>query len=188
MKFELNLTEKLDFANTDLTAPEIVIREVLSELPGETRGFISGQLELYNGPVYSFTKKEGTFALSVFGNTERKVDIQDSLGKIGEEMNKFECYLFTPNYDRYKYRMFFMEHGISNYPASVILDESIAHSIARQNTGYIYTCSTRPQLEELLEQILTSKRTVEIMQELIRISQSKSEQPVTDEYSDINHE
>ena len=51
----------------------------------------------------SYTK--GGFT-SIMGSIDKEVNIQSDLGKIGQEIHKFECYLYTPEYDKYKYRVF----------------------------------------------------------------------------------
>ena len=51
--------------------------------------------------------------------------------------------------------------------------ESIAKSISGTSGEYIYTCDTRNELEELVVNVLTSKRIITVMQELIRVNQSK---------------
>lgn len=175
MSKKLNLGGKLDYTDIDLTAPDIVINEVLEELPVETKGLICGKIQPYNGHIMSYTKSSGMASLAFALGTaqDKEVDIQDDLGKIGTETHKFECYLFTPEYEKYRYRMFFVKYNVSNYPVTVVLEESIAKSISRTNSGYIYTCNTRDELEELVVNILTSKRIVTVMQELIRVNQAK---------------
>ncbi len=175
MSKKLNLNEKLDFADIDLTAPEIVINALLEELPVETNGLICGKIQPYSGHIMSYTKKSGMASLAVaLGNVQDKeVDIQSELGKIGTETHKFECYLYTPEYEKYHYRMFFVKYEVSNYPVTVVLEESIAKSISGTNSGYIYTCNTRDELEELIVSVLTTKRIIKVMQELIRVNQAK---------------
>ena len=46
-------------------------------------------------------------------------------------------------------------------------------SISGTSGEYIYTCDTRNELEELVVNVLTSKRIITVMQELIRVNQSK---------------
>lgn len=174
MEKRLNLSEKLDFSEIDLTAPEKVIEDILSQLPQETNGIILGKIEAYDGHVLSYTHiKGGLNAIGeIFNSHEETVDIQTNLGKIGTEIHKYECFLYTPEYDKYKYRVFFVKYGISNYPVDIILEESVARSISG-TTEYIYTCNTREELENLMFRIFNSKRIVIVMQELIRINQSK---------------
>ena len=68
---------------------------------------------------------------------------------------------------------FFVKYNVSNYPVTVVLEESIAKSISGTSGEYIYTCDTRNELEELVVNVLTSKRIITVMQELIRVNQSK---------------
>lgn len=173
MNQKLNLNEKLDFNDTDLTAPNIVIDELLKQLPDETNGLICGKIQSYSGHVMSYTKR-GISSISLsLGTTDHEVDIQDDLGKTGTETHKFECYLYTPEYEKYRYRMFFVKYNVSNYPVTIVLEESIARSIFGKSGGYVYTCNTRKELEELMVNVLTSKRIIAVMQELIRVNQSK---------------
>ena len=163
----------MNFDNIDLTAPDIVIAELLNLLPVETNDLINGKIEKYDGPVMSYINNSISAISSSLKSMYNEVDIQTNLGEIGTETHKFECYLYTPEYDKYHYRMFFVKYNISNYPVTIILEESIAKSISVPNGEYIYICNTRSELEELIVRILTSKRIIEVMQELIRINQAK---------------
>lgn len=174
MSKKLNLSGKLDFTDIDLTAPEVVINELLEELPAETNGLICGKIQSYSGHVMSYkTRGISSLALALETTSDRDVDIQNDLGKMGTEIHKFECYLYTPEYESYRYRMFFVKYNVSNYPVTVVLEESIAKSISGTSGEYIYTCDTRNELEELVVNVLTSKRIITVMQELIRVNQSK---------------
>lgn len=188
MSKKLNLSGLLDYSESDLTAPVKVVEEILSQLPENTQNIISGSVVKYNGHVTSYTETTTTKPLLAATlapvTTEERIDIQDSLGKCGEEDKKFECFLYTAGFTKYKYRMFFMRHGIANYPVQFILEESISRSIKRSN--YIATCNKRDEVEDLILQILTSKKVVEVMQELIRIYRvKKSEGLVTDAPADV---
>ena len=175
MEKKLNISERLDFNDIDLTAPEEVISEILSQLSEETKGIICGNVAAYSGHVFSYTKhgfSSITAALGA-GTVDREIDIQDDLGKIGQDTHKFECFLYTPEYDKYKYRVFFVKYDTSNYPVNIILEESIARSISTGSSGYVISCATREELEELIYKIFNSKKLISVMQELIRINQSK---------------
>ena len=174
MEKKLNISEKLDFNDIDLTAPEKVITEILTQVTQETKGIIRGDIVVYSGHVMPYIKANFSSLAAVIRSDE-EVDIQNDLGKIGQETHKFECYLYTPEYDKYKYRVFFVKYDTSNYPVNIILEESVARSISGSNSGYIMTCSTREELEELVYKIFNSKKLISVMQELIRINQSKKE-------------
>ncbi len=178
MSKKLNISEKLDFSEIDLTAPNIVVEEILAQLPEDTQGIISGGIVEYTGPVTSYTTTRTSLAEAIGTiTTEKHVDIQDSLGKRGEENKRYECYLYTAGYDKYRYRMFFMQYGIANYPVQFTLEESIARNIQGTNSGYIFTCNKREEVEELVVKVLTSKKILGVMQELIRIYQAKKNTP-----------
>lgn len=156
-----------------MTAPEKVVSEILTQLSKETKGIICGNITAYSGPVMSYTKAGFSSIAAAIGTADKEVDIQSDLGKIGQEIHKFECYLYTPEYDKYKYRVFFVKYDTSNYPVSIILEESVANSISSGNSGYVLSCATRDELEELMYKIFNSKKLISVMQELIRINQSK---------------
>lgn len=182
---KLNITEKLDFKDIDLTAPEKVVGEVLEQLSGETNGIVLGKIIPYSGHVVSYTKGGlSTIALALGTATEKEVNIQNDLGKIGQDTHKFECFLYTPEYEKYKYRVFFIKYDVANYPVDVILEESVAKSVSSTNSGYFFKCNTREEFEELIIKIFTSKKLISVMQELIRINQSK--RALKDEESDIS--
>lgn len=173
MENKLNISERLDFNDIDLTAPEKVISEILTQLSEETKGIICGNISAYSGHVMSYTKAGFSSLAISFGSADKEVDIQSDLGEIGYETHKFECYLYTPEYDKYKYRVFFVKYGTSNYPVNIILEKSVAKSISTGNSGYVISCATREELEELIYKIFNSKKLISVMQELIRINQSK---------------
>ena len=174
MEKKIDLNGKLDYSSIDLTAPDLVITEIMSQLPEQTNGIVYGSVSAYSGPIESYTKQ---VALSAFadalGRKEVEVDIQKDLGATGEKRNKFECFLYTNTYDHYKFRLFFMEYNISNYPVKLVLEESIAFSTLQSRSNYIKFCNNREELEELVLRILTCKRTIAVMQEIIRIDQIK---------------
>lgn len=175
MEKKLNISERLDFNDIDLTAPEKVISEILSQLSEETKGIICGNVTAYSGHVFSYTKHGFSSIAAALGTgtVDKEIDIQDDLGKIGQDTHKFECFLYTPEYDKYKYRVFFVKYDTSNYPVNIILEESVARSISTGNSGYVVSCATREELEELIYKIFNSKKLISVMQELIRINQSK---------------
>ena len=174
MSKKLNLSGMLDFTEMDMTAPNKVVEEILQQLPEDTNDIIHGRIEEYTGHVTSYTTTTKSLA-EALGSivTEKHIDIQDSLGKLGETEKKFECYLYTSSYDEYKYRMFFMRYGVAIYPVQFTLEESIARSIQGSNSNYFVSCNNREEVEELVYKILTSKKILGVMQELIRIYQAQ---------------
>ena len=174
MSKKLDLSGILDYSEPDLTAPDKVVEEILAQLPENTQNIISGNIVEYDGHVTSYTQTTTRSSLAnalASITTEKRIDIQDSLGKRGGEDKKFECFLYTAGFTKYKYRMFFMKYGIANYPVQFTLEESISRSI--QGANYIVTCNKRDEVEDLILKILTSKKVLGVMQELIRVYQIK---------------
>lgn len=189
MAKKLNITERLDFNDIDLTAPEKVIEEVLTQLSEETNGIVLGKIASYSGHVMSYTQTGLSSIAAVIGAAaDKEVNIQKDLGKIGQESHKFECYLYTPEYEKYKYRVFFVKYDVANYPVSVILEESVARSVSGTNSGYVFTCNTKDELEDLIIKIFTSKKLISVMQELVRINQSKKASKAEEAVSDNDDE
>ena len=189
MNNELNFDGKLDFSEIDLTEPSLVISKILEELPTATHGIISGTIAKYNGPVVSYDEPSLDTSLAIHTVINgRHFDIQEDLGIFGECDKKYECYLYTSSYEKYKYRMFFLQYGIANYPARFTLEEDIARSIKGNDASYIITCKNRKDVEDLLKNILFSKRVVNVMQELIRIHQAKKDYETIDSEKDTTEE
>ena len=172
MNKKLDFGGKLDFNDIDLTAPYLVAEELASQIEQETDGIIQGKVAPYSGHVYSYTQSTLAGLSTVLGSVEKRVDIQTTLGKQGEESHKYEFYLCTPSYERYKYRICYLQYGVGNYPVNVVLEQSIANDIySGSNAGYIISCQTRIELEDLIVKVIYSKRVISIMQELIRVNQ-----------------
>ena len=182
MSKELNLTGMLNFNEMDMTLPNKVVEEILQQIPKSTNDIIHANIEEYNGHVISYTKKDSVAEVLGAMSLEKCVDIQDSLGKCGGgEEHKYECYLYTTTYEDYKYRMFFMRYGIAPYPVRFTLEESIARDIPDIGIGYIVSCNNREEVEDLIIKILTSKKALSVMQELIRVYQAKKYEESTKE-------
>lgn len=188
MAKKLNITERLDFSDIDLTAPEKVVEEVLAQVSEETNGIILGKISSYSGHVMSYTQTGLSSLAAAIGTADKEINIQKDLGKIGQESHKFECCLYTPEYEKYKYRVFFVKYDVANYPVNVILEESVARSVSGTNSGYVFTCNTKDELEDLIIKIFTSKKLISVMQELVRINQSKKASKAEEVVSDNNDE
>ncbi len=187
-KKKINLSEKLNFDKIDLTAPEVVISEILSQIPEQTNNIIFGDIKNYTGHVKSYKyEEEPVFKSNILDFPLMKkeepkiitVDVQNSLGAIHDEIKKFECFLYTNIFPDYKYRLFFVEYSIAKYPVELIVEQSITRSISRYVKDNIFTCNNRDELEELVCEILNCKKTISVMQEIIRIAQVKEQESAT---------
>lgn len=158
------LSDKLDFSEIDLTPADEVITQILSELPNITHDIVLGKVKPYSGNVESYHYYTDTSALAALAKQlnnvkeERFYNIQQDLGKQGEEFKTFECFLYTPEYTNYKYRLFFMRYGIAKYPVQFTIEESIANTSSVLNSKNIHYCNTREDVEKLSQQSWHRKR------------------------------
>ena len=183
MSMKFDFSTKLDFNDIDLTAPNMVVEEIASQIAESTNNIIHGTVAPYSGHVFSYTQKGGLGSLSIaLGTEDKRIDIQTTLGRQGEEKHKYEFFLQTPSYKSYKFRVCYLQHGISNYPVTVVLEQSIANSMCSDgNASYIFKCKDRADLEDLVVKVIYSKPVIGVMQELIRINQIKKDIPHDEE-------
>lgn len=175
MSKKLDLSGRLNFAPMDLTAPDKVIESICQQLSEQTNGCVIGVVAEYDGKIESYTQKSSMAAMAtMLGEAEKKINIQHSLGKIGNERNRFEFYLQTPTYEDYKYRILFFEYGTGNYPVKVILEQGVADEVLGEYNGYKTFPATPGALEDLIYSVLSSDHIVNVMQELINISRIKA--------------
>lgn len=176
MSKELDIYKMLDFSEKDLTAPNKVVEQILEQLPENTQGIVLGKISEYSDAVLS-TKDDTQAWLKTLSalTSKRNAEIQEKLGKQGEKNQTYECFLYTVGYTEYRYRMFFMQYGLANYPVEIYLEEGIAQSIKNSEISYTVICDERAELENLVMDILTSPKVLGVMQELIRIYQAKKE-------------
>ena len=125
-----------------------------------------------------------TFAsiASALGTLPVHRDIQDNLGAIGYQDYKFEFFLTASNIENYKYRVLFFEYGIGMYPVKIVLEQGIADEIfKKENANYIIEYATKAELENVILNILKTKKVTNVMQELIyamkRFERLEKEQP-----------
>ena len=121
-------------------------------------------------------------------------DIQDNLGTIGYQNFKFEFFVKAPKIENYKYRILFFEYGIGMYPVKIVLEQGIADEIfKKENANYIIEYETKTELENVIVNILKTKKVIKVMQELIYATKrferlDKKELKLLDKSSDENDE
>lgn len=181
MSLNLNLKDKLSFGEANLKAPNKVLEEIGEQLLQETCNCVKGYVESYNGAIESYTRVSTMASIGIaLGTASTKVDVQDSLGRVGANTQKYQFYLRTPVYEDYMYRILFLEFGLGHYPVKVVLESSIADEVS-ENGKYVFSCGSPEDLEQFVIKILTSKTVIDVMQELIHINQIKKEEIIESE-------
>lgn len=154
--------EKFTFELVDKYTPDIVIKNLLEQIKEATRGYVIGNIEKYDGPIFSYTgikEPERFFA----------IDIQTKLGEQGSEQNKFEVFLTVKGLEYYKYRMMFVGYSTIAYPATVVMNEELAVAYSgKRNT--VFTVETMIELEELVEGVINCETMTSLLQNLINES------------------
>ena len=174
---KINLAERLNFNNEDLTAPNLVVKDIAEQIEKQTGGIIVPSVDEYHISSEiksSHDSKYRTLDLSPIlriDTSQEDIDVQKSLGKFTENDCQYDFYLTTPVFKQYKYRICIIQYNASYYPVKVILEESIAYEINSNGTKgqFVYICKNRSELEELITRAICSDKMIGIMQELINI-------------------
>jgi hypothetical protein len=170
MSSEIRLEEFLSFDDVDKSAPEKTVSEMCDQLKSQSRDYVQGVVQPYNGHIESYTKV-GFSGITAALSYDQKVDIQSDLGKVGYENHQFEFYLSATSLPQYKFRLMFFSYGIGGYPVKIILEQSVADDVFQRFNGkYIVECKSKDELKNTVSQVLNSKRVVQIIQELINAS------------------
>ena len=183
MSYDFNFDGILNYDDDQAVSPDTVIAELGNQLEKATNGFIKGVVREYNGPIESYDQMSAFASIaSALGTSLVHRDIQDNLGEIGYQEYKFEFFLTTSKLEDYKYRVLFFEYGIGMYPVKIVLEQGIADEIfKKENADYVVEYATKNELENVILNILKTKKVTKVMQELIyamkRFERLDKEQP-----------
>lgn len=169
MSYDFNFDGILNYDDDQAVSPDTVVAELGNQLEKATNGFIKGVVREYNGPIESYDQMSAFASIaSALGTSLVHRDIQDNLGEIGYQEYKFEFFLTTSKLEDYKYRVLFFEYGIGMYPVKIVLEQGIADEIfKKENADYVVEYATKTELENVILNILKTKKVTKVMQELI---------------------
>ncbi len=157
------------FKLVDTKAPETVIKDSLKQIASATQGYVTGDIQEYDGPIRSYTKKvELTAAFAPFQATSEtiKVNIQDDLGEQNNQKNRFEVFLTVKGLEHYKYRMMFIDYGSVSYPVTIVLNEMLAAAYSGRKIE-MFRISSMKELEDMMDSIINSSEMILFLQNLI---------------------
>lgn len=183
MSYDFNFDGILNYDDDQAVSPDTVVAELGNQLEKATNGFIKGVVREYDGPIESYDQMSAFASIaSALGTSLVHRDIQDNLGEIGYQDYKFEFFLTTSKLEDYKYRVLFFEYGIGMYPVKIVLEQGIADEIfKKENADYVVEYATKNELENVILNILKTKKVTKVMQELIyamkRFERLDKEQP-----------
>ncbi len=159
---------KFNFNLQDTKEPATVIEETLKQVESDTRGYVSGKVAAYSGPIFSYKKTiHSSLVYQVYAqDKEKMIDIQEDLGEQDEKEQKFEVFLSVRNVPTYKYRLMFVRYTSISYPVTVVLNEDVAVAYwEKRNT--LVVVNSMSELQDMLNRILDSKFITTLIQNLI---------------------
>lgn len=137
--------EDIYVSDSQLRAPVTILKEQASLLGKKTRNLVEGHIRRMD-------------------ETEARVR-GAALGYQGPGFG-YEFHLAAPALDGYRYRLFFIIHGIDLYPIKFSLDESIAQEIGH-DPRYAPTAQSESELTILLGRIFAASKTRSVIQAML---------------------
>lgn len=172
--------EDFSFDLKDDITPDKVIADSLSVIEKSTKGYVKGNISEYNGRIQSYSKEVtvpkkspssvAAMITDMYGpKTETRtieVDIQDSLGEIGNDDHRFEVYLTVKGMDKYKYRMMFVDYTSVSYPVTIVLNDDLLQEY-RASYNDTFKLKTVKEVQDMMDAILNSGTLKRLIQDLI---------------------
>ncbi len=90
------------------------------------------------------------------------------LGAYGAENNKFEVFLTVKRLEHYRNRMMFVEYGSVAYPATVVMNDSLAVEYSDKR-DFVFRVNFMKDLDDMLNTIINSQTLVALLQNLIYV-------------------
>lgn len=159
--------ETFNFDLKDTMSPEEVIIEDAKKIAECTRDIVSCNVNSYEGETTSYVRKNNILAMAeAMQQTEKTINIQDSLGEQSGVDKKYEVFLSVKGLEYYKYRIMFLRYGAISYPVEVVLNEDIAEAYNGKKQ-YVYNVGSMEELKIMFETIINTDFCTELIQSLI---------------------
>ena len=167
-----DMKEKLILDETDLVSPVSILEDVSKEIEEITKKHVKGVISPYDGAIksHSIPSAFAAMAAAVVTATEQTYDIQEDLGEIGYEEQKYDFCLAAPALPNYKYRVMFFSLGIGRYPVELVLQEDIGRELLKKDK-YIVSAQNQAEFETIIQRIVSSAKVINVVQELYYASQ-----------------
>ena len=150
--------------NTALVQPKSIIQEQCDELLKLTNNLVIGKIEEYDGPIDSY---KSNFASTIASSLQQEFDVQTELGDVSENSFTYEFYLSSKYTPKFKYRVLFINYGITYYPLKIVLDETIATQIGCENTIQL---ENESEFKTVLGKILNSDKLKSVINSLFALN------------------
>jgi len=150
--------------NSELKSPKNIVQEQCDELDRITNSLVIGKIQDYDGPIRSYSSN---LASAITRTMNPTFDVQDELGDVSGTKFRFEFFLSSKHTPKFKYRVLFLEYGISFYPLLIVMDETIAKEL---NCQYCVECNDETDFNNLLAGILNSDKMKNVVNSLFSIN------------------
>jgi len=164
---------KFNIKQDSIETPREIVANQCKELSNLTKGKVIARITEYEGEYRSYSTMSSMKLMSettldmMMG---KSFDVQEVLGEESEdEQIVYEFYLTANNTPKYKYRIFFLYHGIMFYPVGISLEKGIAKELGLETE---FLLNTQEDFKECLAQILGSNKVALIIQNLYKMSSS----------------
>ena len=151
-----------------ISLPKYIVEEQCDELSKLTDGYVIGKIDTYDGPIEN---RGSVLAEAVAASFSSGFNVQTELGEISENQFTYEFYISSKYTPQFKYRVLFLNYGISCYPLCIILDETIAKQIGMENK---IQWKNESEFTSVLSQILNSKKLQSVINNLYAINQQEA--------------
>ena len=157
---------KNEFKPLAIDTPGDIVQFQCASIGTITNGKIIARIVEYSEPIKSYTKKSPFFA--DIDIDDLVVNIQDNLGEVSGGEFTFEFYITSVATPNYKYRIMFIQYGLSLYPVTIVLDETIAKELRLKKQQII--CSDQEEFENKLTAIINSKKVGCVISSLLGLT------------------
>lgn len=153
--------------NDNVIFPKDIVSQYCKQLNEKTNGNVILEFESFEKTINEMTVIAPVFDLP-YNKMLTSKKPENKLGVVSES-SRFnnELYLTGKKTDTYKYRICFIENGIYPYPTEIVIDEIIAKEL---NVGTRLTCDNSESFENVLINILSSKKVNEVIEGLYTIN------------------
>lgn len=153
-----------------IVLPVVVLSEKNQWVNDITKGYVIAKVNEYDGPIESYDVTAPMANLSKMLSASMSVDIQEQLGEQDGTRLKYEFYLTSSVLADYKFRIMFIEYGITGYPVKIVLEQGIADEfLGEENSDYVVMIDDYISFKNAVDKILNTNRVIEIMQSLINV-------------------
>jgi hypothetical protein len=164
---------KNNFDTQPTDTPRDIVQFQCDSLGEITGGIIVAKVEEYSEPIVShsvMSAYDNITLINKAAQTVREFNVQDTLGEVADGKFRYEFYISSAASPNYKYRVLFLQFGVSMYPVTIVMDEDIAEEL---KLNYQISCTGQDEFEATLEAIINSKKVGKVVSSLLGMAKKE---------------